>query len=440
MSSPARSYLTDGDDASDLARVRGHGDDDRGSPSRSNEAQTSLEGHACSGVDPLNISASAAQQHEQQHQNENRAIQACDIETRGNGDDTRDEPSRSKRVRTSLEGNADHMAHPQNVTIGTAQQHERQHQQERRAIQACFRCRKQKLRCLGGRPCIRCIKASKECDFGKGNVGNVARFSNIAISTAQQQDQQHQQERRAIQACFRCRRQKLRCLGGRPCVRCAKANTGCDFGKPGQAPAAPNASTDTNERVIEDGDGVAARARLEYLEHSVANLLAGLHTSGASGPDLQPASATTQALVSATAPSIAPLAAPAVPPVTARAALPAPGPSPYDTTAFANSATPALLSRSAPATTQGLGQVRFVNSPEVNFISPLSYSSRPETTSPSGDYDAGRSGKHKDNDQEAEERLASATRDGFEPPFQALVYQVSLSATFVSMSRVVYNR
>jgi hypothetical protein len=148
---------------------------------------------------------------------------------------------------------------------------------------------------------------------------------------------------------------------------------------------------------------VADRARLDYLESSVANLLAGLHNN-----DLPPAPAP------ATAPSIAPLAAPVVAPVTA------PHPA---TTAFTNTATPAL---SDPPTIQRLGQVRFDNSPEVNFISPHSYSSRPETISPSREYDAGRGGKHKDNEKEAEERLASATRDGFEPPFQALVYQPSV--------------
>ncbi|KAJ5814476.1 hypothetical protein N7474_006253 [Penicillium riverlandense] len=322
MLSPARPCSADGDDASDLARVRGDGDDDRG------------------------------------------------------------EPPRSKRART----------------------------QERRAMQACFRCRKQKLRCLGGRPCVRCVKANKECDFGKGNAGNIAHPPNVTFGTAQQHEQQHQQERRAMQACFRCRKQKLRCLGGRPCVRCVKAKKECDFGKPGQASAAPNSSTTTNGKVVEDGDGVAARARLEYLESRVANPLAGLHEPGASGTDLLPAPTAAPARTPATAPSIAPLAAPVVAPVTA----PAPA------------ATPALLSTSGPPMTQGLGQVRFGNSPEVNLISPHSYSSRPETISPSREYGAGGSGKHKDNEEEAKERLASATRDGFEPPFQALVYQPSV--------------
>ncbi|KAJ5979535.1 hypothetical protein N7501_002877 [Penicillium viridicatum] len=340
MLSPARPCSADGEDAPDLARVRGEGADDRGELPRSKRAQT----------------------------------------------------------------------------------------QERRAMQACFRCRKQKLRCLGHRPCVRCVKANKECDFGKGNAGNIARRPNATIRTAQQHEQPHQQEHRAMQACFRCRKQKLRCFGGQPCVRCVKANKECDFGKPGQASAAPNSSTNTNGKVVEDGDGVAAGPRLEYLESRVANL-AGLDEPGASVADLLPAPAAAPAPTPATAPSRAPLAPPVVAPVTApapAAALTAPGPPTYNTTAFTNTATPALLSTSGHPTTQGLGQVRFGNSPEVNLISPHSYSSRPETISPSREYDAGGRGTHRDNQEEAEERLASATRDRFEPPFQALVYQPSV--------------
>jgi hypothetical protein len=338
MLSPAR-CSADGDDASDLARVRGDGADDRG------------------------------------------------------------EPPRSKRART----------------------------QERRAMQACFRCRKQKLRCLGRRPCLRCVKANKECDFGKGNTGNIAHPPNVTMGTGQQHEKEHpqEQERRAMQACFRCHKQKLRCFGGQPCVRCVKDNKECDFAKPGQASAAPNPSTNTNGKVVAVGDGVAAGVRLEYLESRVADLLAGLDEHGASGADLLPAPAAAPAPTPAPARALAraPARAPA-------AALPASGPSTYDTTAFTNTATPALLCPSGPPTTRGLGQVRFGNSPEVNLISPHSYSSRPETISPSREYDAGGRGKHKDNEVEAEERLASATRDRFEPPFQALVYQVSLSDPF----------
>jgi hypothetical protein len=318
----------------------------------------------------------------------------------GDGDDDRDGSARRKRART----------------------------QERRAIRACFRCRQQKSRCPGGWPCVRCVKANKECDFGKENVGNIAHPLDASIGTAQHHEQQYQQERRVMQACFRCRQQKLRCTGGKPCARCVKANKECDFGRPGQAPATPNSSTNTGASVVEDGDGAAAGARLDYLESRVVNLLAGLHRADAPVTDLLPAPSAAPVSTSATATSTAPPAAPVVTALNGApaAASLAPRPSTYDTTALANIATPALLSTSAPPTTQGL--VRFVNSPEVNFISPLSYSGRPETTSPSGDYDPGGRGHQKDNQNEAEERLASSTKEKFEAPFQALVYQVSLAA------------
>ncbi|OAG13414.1 hypothetical protein CC77DRAFT_1026712 [Alternaria alternata] len=264
-----------------------------------------------------------------------------------------DEDQRSKRARTSLEGNARDIANPPNVTTGTAQQHEQHHQQERRATQACFRCRKQKLRCLGGRPCERCVKASKECDFGK----------------------------------------------------------------PGHASPVPNSNnnTNTNGDVVEDRHGAAARASLVRLEDSVTNLLAGLQNTGTNGTDLFPALTAAPATVSSTVPVTAPAPAPAPPPLE---------PSSYHATALTSTATTALLSTSDPLTTQGLGHVRFGDSPEVNFISPHSYSSRTETTSPSGEHDVRTGNEHRDN--EGEERLASATKDGFGPPFQSLVYQPSV--------------
>lgn len=46
MSSPARPCSADGDDASDLARARGSGDDDRGEPPTSKRARTSFERNA----------------------------------------------------------------------------------------------------------------------------------------------------------------------------------------------------------------------------------------------------------------------------------------------------------------------------------------------------------------------------------------------------------
>jgi hypothetical protein len=140
-----------------------------------------------------------------------------------------------------------------------------------------------------------------------------------------------------------------------------------------------------------------------------------LIVTGTNGTDLFPALTAAPATVSSTVPVTVPAPAPAPPPLE---------PSSYHATALTNTATPALLSTSDPLTTQGLGHVRFGDSPEVNFISPHSYSSRTETTSPSGEHDARTGDEHRDN--EGEERLASATKDGFGPPFQSLVYQVSM--------------
>lgn len=78
----------------------------------------------------------------------------------------------------------------------------------------------------------------------------------------------------------------------------------------------------------------------------------------------------------------------------------------------------------------------FDNAPAVNFFSPISYSSRAETISPSKDAD---DGGRKDHEAEAREMLASATRDGFDPPFRALVYQVNLSHPLSLLIEVWYS-
>lgn len=319
----------------------------------------------------------------------------------GDGDEDRGEHWRSKKPRT----------------------------QERRAVQACFRCRRQKLRCPGGWPCVRCVKSNKECDFGKGNAGNSAPPPRVATVTTQQHEQQNQQERRAMQACFRCRQQKLRCLGGQPCVRCAKANRECHFGKPGQAFDSPQASANTNGKTAEDGDGLATRGASRIGDEdsrvSAANLLAGLHKPSTTGINPQSASSAAPPMTSFAGSADHPVTAPAHASASG-ATLLTYGLSTNGNTASINAATPASLSTSDHPMTHGLNQVRFGASPEVNYISPHSYSSRPETISPARGHDAAGPEKPKDNDEEAEKRLASATKDGFEPPFQPLVYQVRL--------------
>ena len=112
------------------------------------------------------------------------------------------------------------------------------------------------------------------------------------------------------------------------------------------------------------------RASLVRLEDSVTNLLAGLQNTGTNGTDLFPALNAAPATVSSVVPVTAPAPVPTLPPLAPLA------PSSYHATAQTNTATPALLFTSHPITTQELGHVRFGDSPEVNFISPHSYSSR----------------------------------------------------------------
>jgi hypothetical protein len=89
---------------------------------------------------------------------------------------------------------------------------------------------------------------------------------------------------RAAQACLRCRRQKLRCLGGNPCERCVRTSNACDFGhtggRAGQVTGDANSSEAVSVPVVEEDPAVAhdqgRDERLKLLETSVANLLAGL--------------------------------------------------------------------------------------------------------------------------------------------------------------------
>jgi hypothetical protein len=95
---------------------------------------------------------------------------------------------------------------------------------------------------------------------------------------------------RAAQACLRCRRQKLRCLGGNPCERCVRTSNECSFGHSGSKAHQGTSDVVTTEvvaaRAIEAEPEPAPdrerEERLKLLETSVANLLAGL----AEEPDL----------------------------------------------------------------------------------------------------------------------------------------------------------
>lgn len=52
-------------------------------------------------------------------------------------------------------------------SVGDSDQTKRRRRESanQRAAQACLRCRKQKLRCLGGNPCLRCVKRRISCNF-----------------------------------------------------------------------------------------------------------------------------------------------------------------------------------------------------------------------------------------------------------------------------------
>ncbi|WWD16207.1 hypothetical protein CI109_100633 [Kwoniella shandongensis] len=236
--------------------------------------------------------------------------------------------------------------------------------------------------------------------------------------------------RRAAQACLRCRKQKLKCIGGWPCNRCTKSKHVCDFGtRPDGGYGGPS---------NRDGD---SNARLEQLESSVANLLAGLSRSGAGAgaaggysdnglfdsvrrkgsdgfdPKLvapfqsqQSASWTTD------------ISAP-------RRSL--------DSTAMRLpfQGAPALAMSPDDLERQTAPHVRFTSSPNATFIlpqvhSPSAFSSNGTGPSPAsggvGRSDSIRSDerRHMGKGQKAEERLATATEGDFdEAPFKALVYQ-----------------
>lgn len=259
--------------------------------------------------------------------------------------------------------------------------------------------------------------------------------------------------KRASQACLRCRKQKLRCLGGWPCDRCTKGRYECDFGaanlppgpRPGQAQqiAAATAAQEAN-------------ARLQQLESSVASLLAGLagqqdggHVPGSTlnqllqqaGLDRHAFSGSqggrsdsfagtstglrdrSQGMLSLSeerhaGDSVLPGWQTNLPPPTHSRPIIA----------------PRLTSDGADTRpTSHDPHVRFASSPHAAY-------SAPSLTSPSnaassgispgsalsGDGLHGRRGGKQGKGQKAEERLAAATEGEFEPPFKSLVYQVGL--------------
>lgn len=239
-----------------------------------------------------------------------------------------------------------------------------------------------------------------------------------------------QAPRRAAQACLRCRKQKLKCIGGWPCNRCTKSKNVCDFGRPGMGPPA------------REGGTSEANARLEQLESSVANLLAGLAGSSSNNypnPEVlhtfDPAQRRAQSISEQGNPPYAPSASgqwnSSIPPPTHVRPLEPPR------VGAAAVAIGAPLASASPDDPAAQHHVRFTSSPHQTFIqhgySPSNFSSNGTGPSPGsgiGSYDSNgfRSERKKvgGKRQKAEERLATATDQDFdEAPFKPLVYQVS---------------
>ncbi|WWD01078.1 hypothetical protein V866_008016 [Kwoniella sp. B9012] len=278
--------------------------------------------------------------------------------------------------------------------------------------------------------------------------------------------------RRAAQACLRCRKQKLKCIGGWPCDRCTKSKNICDFGRPG---VAGNTSSSSSTNLLHGGNGSEANARLEQLESSVANLLAGLAGSNGHGSSsktgypnhellhtfdpVKKRQETLQTESGAPYPPHHPSGSQYtqnIPPPTHIKTLDPPRRT-MSTSSFSNNnvnnlPTTSMSPDDLHSNPIGLSQnhVRFTSSPNMtsfissnnhNHQSPSGLSSNGAGPSPAsantvgtgvGSVSVGSADllkeplvkKRKGKGQKAEERLAAATEGDFaEPPFKALVYQ-----------------
>ncbi|OCF39443.1 hypothetical protein I317_06767 [Kwoniella heveanensis CBS 569] len=239
--------------------------------------------------------------------------------------------------------------------------------------------------------------------------------------------------KRAAQACLRCRKQKLKCIGGWPCNRCTKSKNVCDFGRPGLGPPNREGTTEAN-------------ARLEQLESSVANLLAGL-AGGSAYPNgemlhtFDPAQRRAEKYPQDAQPYPPQKTgdwAPSLPPPTHVRPIDPPRVGAAPVAPPVNRTTQAL----SPEGASQPNQVRFISSPNTTFfpgVSPSNISSNGTGPSPASaamvgsasgpshsndiSKEGGRS-RRKNKGQKAEERLATATAAEFdEAPFKALVYQ-----------------
>ena len=99
--------------------------------------------------------------------------------------------------------------------------------------------------------------------------------------------------KRAAQACLRCRKQKLRCLGGDPCARCLKAKTACEYGKPGSSTARHAKDHEAKRRSSDARESTSRLERrpsdssLNQDENRIANLLVDLRGATKGNPHFQ---------------------------------------------------------------------------------------------------------------------------------------------------------
>ncbi|WVW82755.1 hypothetical protein I302_104766 [Kwoniella bestiolae CBS 10118] len=287
-----------------------------------------------------------------------------------------------------------------------------------------------------------------------------------AKNKSKKEDDSEHTPRRAAQACLRCRKQKLKCIGGWPCDRCSKSKNVCDFGRPGVT-----ASTSSSANNHNGGNGSEANTRLEQLESSVANLLAGLAGSNGSGggsrtgyPNhellhtFDPVKKRQETLQTESGAPYPPHHTSGsqytqnIPPPTHVKTLDPPRrtistSSLHNNTIPVASMSPDDLHSSSNPIGMSQNHVRFTSSPNMTFIShnnqsPSGLSSSGTGPSPASANTAGTGvgsvssadllkeplvKKRKGKGQKAEERLAAATEGDFaEPPFKALVYQPSV--------------
>jgi hypothetical protein len=207
--------------------------------------------------------------------------------------------------------------------------------------------------------------------------------------------------RRAAQACLRCRKQKLRCLGGKPCARCIKADRECDFGKPGQQPGGLEDANGSKATLVR-----GASARLENLESSVANLLAGL-----SRPGIQQGSDTSGRIDDGA--------------VNGNWSYPV-DPLPHPPLTSFGTAVPLQQYQHIPPqpSPSSLGDSATVSLGWQGDFAELQ--AAPSDTGEDPGSSSMSKGKSKGKGVEPEERLAVATQDEIQPPFKALVFHVSI--------------